>query len=153
MPHADAQFDVEYGSVMGAGCRIDVTDAPVVSWEQALCPGQDPSTLRDGWYLGVVADAGMLCFFDAAALPGLVGLTADRDEPRGVWGELCGTVERDGSAEMEDPATGTNVVAFPIGWGDEVYPVWIGRDAEGGVACVLADGLVLDDATYLGPVE
>jgi hypothetical protein len=140
-------------TVMGAGCRIDVKDAPVVSWEQALCPGQDPATLCEGWYFGVRAEAGMLCFFDAEALPGLAGLTAARDDPRGVWGELRRTVERDGSAEMVDPATGTNVLAFPIGWGDEVYPVWIGRDAEGDVACVLADGLVLDDATYLGPVE
>lgn len=136
-----------------AGCRVDVRDVPVVSWGQALRPGDDASSLGDGQFFGVGVDAGMLCFFDAAALPGLVELSEDWDEPRGLWDELTDAVSRDESAELEDPETETNLIAFSIGWGDGVYPVWIGRGADGEVACVVADGQVLRDATHRGPVE
>jgi hypothetical protein len=54
---------------------------------------------------------------------------------------------------MEDPETATNLIAFEIGWGDGAYAVWIGRAADGEIACVVADGGVLSGATYLGPVR
>lgn len=128
-----------------AAFRLDVRDVPVVSWEQALRPGDDASSLGAGEFFGVGVDGGMLCFCDAGALPNLVELRKDWDLRRAV--------PRDESAELEDPETGANLIAFWIGWGDGVYPVWVGRGADGAVACVVADGQVLCDATYLGPAE
>jgi hypothetical protein len=143
---------VELGQIRVAACRVDVRDAPVVSWEQAVRPGEDASALGDGQFFALGVDAGMLCFFDAAALPGLVEVSKDWDQPRGLWGELVDTVIREKSAELEDPETGTNLISFEIGWGDGVYAVWIGRAADGEVACVVADGWVLSDSKYLGAV-
>jgi hypothetical protein len=80
-------------------------------------------------------------------------LGRDWDEPRGLWDELTDVVARDRSAELEDPGTGTNLIAFEIGPGDGAYAVWVGRSADGEIACVVADGWVLSGATYLGPVQ
>jgi hypothetical protein len=148
-----ARFAENPEHVRVAGCRVDVRDVAPVTWEQALFPGQDPSTLGDGEFFGVGVDAGLLSFFDAAALPGLVEASRHWDEPRGLWEELSATVLAADSVELEDPETGTNLIAFRIGWGDGAYPVWIGRAGDGEVARIVADGMVLSDATCLGPVE
>jgi hypothetical protein len=135
-----------------AACRVDVRDAQVVAWELALRPGEDPSTLWDDELVGIQGDTGMASFFDAAAVPGLAELTEDWDQRDGLWPELLDTIERDRSAEVEDPATGTNLIVFDIGWAHGTHPIWIGRAADGEVACVVADGEVLSGATWLGPV-
>jgi hypothetical protein len=132
---------------------VDVREASVVSWEQSVRPDEDAGTLGDGQFFALAVDAGMLCVFDTAALPGLVEVSRDRDEPRGLWHELTDVVTRDNSVELEDPETGTNLIAFEIGWGDGVYAVWIGRAADGEIACVVAEGWVLSGATYRGPVQ
>jgi uncharacterized protein DUF4241 len=150
---AVARFVEQPDHVRVAASRVDVRDAPVVSWEHALCPGEDPSTLGVDALPGAGGETGMLCFFDAAAIPGLPELTDDWDQPKGLWNELLDTIERDLSAEVEDPVTGTNLIVYDIGWHDGPSPVWIGRAADGEVACVVADGEVLCGATYLGLVE
>lgn len=150
---AVARFVEQPDHVRVAACRVDVRDAPVVSWEHALLPGEDLRTLGEDALPGAGGETGMLCFFDAAAIPGLAELTDDWDQPKGLWNELLDTIERDLSAEVEDPVTGTNLVVYDIGWHDGPSPVWIGRAADGEVACVVADGEVLSGATYLGPVE
>jgi hypothetical protein len=150
---AVARFVGQPGHERVAACRVDVREAPVVTWEQPVRPGEDAGTLGDGEFFAVGVDAGMLCFFDAAALPGLVEVSADWDEPRGLWDELTDAVAGEKSAELEDPETGTNLIAFEIGWGDGAYAVWIGRAADGGIACVVADGAVLSGASRLGPAE
>ncbi len=148
---AIARFVDQPDHVRVAGCRVGVREAPVVSWEQALRPGEDPSTLGDDQFFGTGVDSGLLCFFDAAALPGLAELGHVWDEPGGLWDELTDTFGRDGSAELEDPETDTNLIAFRSGWGDGAYPVWIGRAADGDVVCVVADTQVLSGATLLPP--
>ncbi|MFD7998827.1 DUF4241 domain-containing protein [Streptomyces mirabilis] len=59
-----------------------------------------------------------------------------------------GTQDEDdhGIATVDDPATGTNLIAYPSGRGDGSYPVWIGRDADGDVTCFVADMLILSQA-------
>jgi hypothetical protein len=144
---AVARFVERPRHVRVAACRVQVRDVPVVCWEQALRPGEDAASLGDGEFFGVGVDSGTICFFDAGGVPSLIEAIEDWDGPRHA---VSGEKE---SAELEDPRTGTNVIAFYIGWGDGCYPVWIGRGADGEVACVVADGGVLCDATYLGPVE
>jgi hypothetical protein len=150
---AVARFVDNPGYDRVVACRVDVRDAPVVAWELALRPGEDPNTLGDDELLGIQGDIGMASFFDAAAVPGLAELTEDWDQPQGLWPELLDTIERDRSAEVEDPATGTNLIVFDIGWAHGTHPIWIGRAADGEVACVVADGEVLSGATWLCPVS
>jgi Protein of unknown function (DUF4241) len=133
-----------------AAANLVVRQEPVVSWELALRPGEDPRMLGEGEFFGFGVDTGTAAFLDAAALTAMVGLVTDG------WETF---VERHGGnlyrqqqaevAEMIDPASGANLIAFESGWGDGAYPTWIGRTAAGEVACFVADMLVVHDATVL----
>jgi Protein of unknown function (DUF4241) len=133
-----------------AAANLVVRQEPVVSWELALRPGEDPRTLGDREFFGFGVDAGTAAFLDAAALTAMIGLVTD------AW---VAFVERHGgnlyrqqqaeAAEVIDPTSGANLIAFESGWGDGAYPTWIGRTAAGEVACFVADMLVVQDATVL----
>ncbi|WP_343951021.1 DUF4241 domain-containing protein [Nonomuraea longicatena] len=122
------------GRVAAAWLVID--DAPVISWELATRPGEDVRTLPDGEAFCFAVDTGMACFVDRAAADGLAYL----GEPDSRLPEV-----RDHVAEVDEPASGANLIAFTSGWGDGAYPVWIGRTEDDGVACVMADMLVLGE--------
>lgn len=113
--------------------RVLISEKPTVAWELALRPGEDPRTLRDGEFYGFGVDSGTGCFVDAAAAPRFMGrgntLLLD-DNPDGVL-------------VREDPETGGNIIVYPSGMGDGTYPVWIGRDTDGEVTCLVADMLIL----------
>jgi len=114
--------------------RVLVSQNPTYTWELALRPGEDPRTLRDGEYFGFGVDTGTGCFVDAAAadrLTGRVDTVADAD------------LLTDGIHVLDDPESGGNLIAYPSGMGDGTYPVWIGRDTEGAVTCLVADMLIL----------
>lgn len=128
--------------------RLVVSRRPAVSWEPALQQGHDPRLLRHGQYFGFGVDSGAGCFVDAFAVKRL----GDRyDEQMTAPGEYAGELDPDGVAELADPLTGANLIAFPSGMGDGSYPVWIGRDAEGGVTSFVADMLVLHRSELLVP--
>ena len=106
----------------------------------ALLDGQDERLLGEGEFYGFGVDAGTAAFTDATAAP---------DLGRRYWDDLvAGTQVEDvhGVAVVDDPANGTNLVAYPSGRGDGSYPVWVGRDREGEVTCFVADMLVLHRA-------
>ncbi|MFE9020704.1 DUF4241 domain-containing protein [Streptomyces sp. NPDC007808] len=115
------------------GARLLVSGEPTVTWEMALRPGEDPRTLRDGEFYGFGVDTGTGCFVDAVAADTLTGgenTLPDEDDT-------------DGIVVLDDPESGANLIVYPSGMGDGSYPVWIGRDADGEVTCLLADMLIL----------
>ncbi|MGD1219621.1 DUF4241 domain-containing protein [Streptomyces krungchingensis] len=123
--------------------RVLVSERPAVRWESALLPGQDERLLRDGQFYGFGVDAGTGAFADASTAA---------DLGRRFWdGQVSGVLTEDdhGIAVVGDAATGTNLIAYPSGRGDGAYPVWIGRDADGEVACFVADMLILNGAELL----
>ncbi|MFI9384159.1 DUF4241 domain-containing protein [Kutzneria sp. NPDC052558] len=122
--------------------RLIVRDEPVVNWELALRPGQDPLLLPDGEFYGFGVDAGMGCLFDFAALSGLQKVVADAED------ELVDT-PTDGAFTATDPESGATLIAYLSGYGDGAYPTWIGRTAGGDIACFVSDMLVLDESTEL----
>jgi hypothetical protein len=66
--------------------------------------------------------------------------------------DLSGQLDYDASfftAPVTDPESGANLIASHSGWGDGSYPVWIGRSADGEVACFVADMLLLSDGVAL----
>ena len=121
-----------------AAAMVRVRDEPVTSWEMALRQGEDPRTLRDNGFFAFGVDTAMGCFFDAAAAPALAPLAGGLD--RG--GEL--------TAEVADEKSGANLIAFLSGQGDGAYPTWIGRTADGDIACLIADVLPFDTTTIAG---
>ncbi|MFE4990145.1 DUF4241 domain-containing protein [Streptomyces mirabilis] len=123
--------------------RLLVSERLTVHWELALLEGQDERVLRDGQFYGFGVDAGTGAFVDA---------TMAEELGRRFWdGRVAGTQDEDdnGIATVDDPATGTNLIAYPSGRGDGSYPVWIGRDADGDVTCFVADMLILGQAELL----
>ncbi|MER5200789.1 DUF4241 domain-containing protein [Streptomyces sp. NPDC002755] len=124
---------------------LRVLDEPAVSWELALRPGQDARLLGAGEFYGFGVDTATACFVDASARDTLAKLY-EQQQTEGLGGEP--DVH---SCTVSDPLSGANLIAYPSGRGDGSYPVWIGRDAEGAVTCLVADMLVLHDADALPP--
>ncbi|MEW2315009.1 DUF4241 domain-containing protein [Streptomyces bauhiniae] len=122
--------------------RVLVSERPAVTWELALLQDQDERLLRDGEFYGFGVDSGTGCFVDAS-MAGELG-------QRFREGRVAGAQEEsdNGVSIVDDLATGTNLIAFPSGRGDGSYPVWIGRDADGDVACFVADMLILHEAAH-----
>ncbi|MFF3203925.1 DUF4241 domain-containing protein [Streptomyces sp. NPDC002962] len=124
---------------------LRVLDRPAVSWELALRPGQDARLLGDGEFFGFGVDTATACFLDASARDTLPKLFEEQQMEGSPW-------EPDlHSCTVSDPVSGANLIAYPSGRGDGSYPVWIGRDADGAVTCMVADMLVLHDADTLPP--
>lgn len=115
------------------GARVVVSGRPTVAWELGLRPGEDPRTLREGEFYGFGVDSGTGCFVDAVAAGRLTGgeNTVPHDD------------DTDGILVLDDPESGGNLILYPSGMGDGSYPVWIGRDADGEVSCLVADMLIL----------
>jgi hypothetical protein len=116
-----------------------------LTWEPALFPGQDPSTLAPGEFFGYGVDSGTGSFFgpEAGALASgpeeyeafadqLLDLLDDHQRLTWSWAEL-----------VLDEATGANVVAFSSGFGDGAYPSFVGRHDSRAVA-FMTDFLILD---------
>ncbi|MDO3702219.1 DUF4241 domain-containing protein [Micromonospora sp. C28SCA-DRY-2] len=109
-----------------AAARLDVTDRPVRGWEMALRPGQDLLDLGHDEFFGFGVDAGMACFVDADEVAGRID----------AWRTL-------GLGDEPYLRAGDGgTVLWLSGWGDGAYPTWVGRDAEGRVACFVADMLL-----------
>ena len=118
-----------------AAAMVRVRDGRVASWQMALRQGEDPRTLPDNGFFGFGVDTATGCFFDAAAAPALAPLAGGLDRR----GQL--------TAEVADEKSGANLIAFLTGQGDGAYPTWIGRTADGDIACFVADLLTFDAIT------
>lgn len=108
-----------------AAARVRVSDEPVATWELALRPGQDERLLGASEFFGFVVDSGTAAFMDESALAALAAYQ-DADDAEAAEA----TIPRGEASEL---------LTFPSGKGDGSYPVWIGRDGTGAVACVVAD--------------
>lgn len=113
------------GTDVVAAARVRVSEAPVATWESALRPGQDERLLGASEFFGFVVDSGTGAFMDASAVSALAAYQ-DADDAE--------------AAEATIPGDGVSpLLTFPSGKGDGSYPVWIGRDADGAVVCLVAD--------------
>jgi hypothetical protein len=126
-----------------AAARLVIRDEPVASWEMAVCQGQDVSELGDDEFFGYPVNGGTGGFVDAASIAPLL---ADHEYPGRVLAALS-RQEPGGIAPVA--LTGDDgrplVVVFPSGTGDGQYPTWVGRTAEGKVACFLTDFFILTE--------
>ncbi len=133
------RFAAEPDHARVAAAKLVVSSVPVTSWELALSEGQNALLLGDGEYYGFGVDAGVGCFVDAAACAALAELAEESEEAQ----ELLMTPMGPKTAVLTEPVSGATLVAYHSGWGDGSYPVWIGRTADGEIACFVADMLVL----------
>lgn len=124
---------------------LRILDKPTATWELALRPGQDARLLGEGEFYGFGVDTGTGAFLDASGRDTLAEI-ADQRMQTDLFNDADSS-----HAEISDPGTGTNLIAYLSGRGDGSYPVWIGRDSDGDVTCFVADMLILHRATPLEP--
>ncbi|HEY1175459.1 MAG TPA: DUF4241 domain-containing protein [Phytomonospora sp.] len=128
-----------------AAAQVLVGEGPAASWEMAVTDGQDPATLTGDLYFGYGVDAGTGAFIDASGSKALDRIN-DADSEHDLEDALAAAAAGPGprlGANVTDEESGLNVVVFPSGWGDGVYPTWIGRSASGEVVSVVTDFHVL----------
>jgi hypothetical protein len=119
-----------------AAAKVAIRAEPVATWDMALRPGEDPGTLAANEAFLVGVDVATIALFDAVALAAM----AVRTEADPTYYER---IAADRPSELDDPASGANLIAFETGWGDGGYPVWIGRTATGAVGCFIVDMAML----------
>lgn len=127
---------------MEAAAQVTIHDEPAATWEFALRPGQDPATLADDEFFGVGVDSGTIGLVDAVAQIEMARLSDEafsRLEPPSA-GQFANVV---------DPKSGANLIAFGSGMGDGYYPVWVGRASDGSVSSFVLDLLIPHEPTHV----
>ncbi len=120
---------------------------PVVRWELALRPGQDPSDLRGDEYFGFGVDAGT-AFLGSPEAQRWVTRVFDEDEGM-LEDPISEALEaaRPAVLVFKAPGAGPRFAVSDSGWGDGTYPTWFGFDAAGEVSIVLVDFLLTDEGS------
>jgi hypothetical protein len=118
-----------------AAARLVIRGEAVATWEPAVTAGQDVDDLGDGEFYGYGVDGGTGCFTDARSYQDLL----DDDEVE--WGDLLMDVDDRPTSPtaLTGPDDEPLLVAFTTGCGDGSYPTWVGRTANGDIACFLTE--------------
>ncbi|QJX46546.1 DUF4241 domain-containing protein [Hymenobacter taeanensis] len=131
-----AQFG---GDERVAFARILFSEAPVVKWEPALLPGQQPLPLFGEKYYGYPVDGGTGLFIDAHRLLPFTTFLQDN----AVWEQLFIKSFR---LETSSPLLGLlyatprdTVATFSTGLGDGTYASYVGLDAQNRPCRLLTD--------------
>lgn len=126
-----------------AALQLSIVDAPVTRWELALAMGQDLSELGETDFFGYGVDAGCGTLADMVALHALSEWEYERVDDVFIMAKWPYKPVPGVVAAVTDEATGANVVTVSSGFGDGVYPTFIGYTAAGQVACYVTDFLVV----------
>jgi len=127
---APGSYPVERVTAFGrnAAVRVRFTDEAPVSWHPASLPGS-------GHVFGV--DAGCACIVDYVGYS-----TMTRREKTAAYDRFC-AVERPATLEFPLGGGADAGIAVDSGYGDGGYPAYWGVDAEGEVAQLVVDFMVL----------
>lgn len=142
----------EPDDVRVAAAKLVVREEPVVSWELALCTGQDVAALGDDEMFGYGVDAGSGCFIDVSSVPVFANLTENGDDGP-IWDAFEDAGHVAVGACVDDPHGSHNVAVFSSGWGDGAYPTWVGYTAQGAVACFVTEFFVVPDSRTDGVAD
>jgi hypothetical protein len=132
---------------LGAAAKLIIRDEPVLAWELALHPGEEPERLQPEQIYTLGVDSGHAGLLDASAVGALAALDEPGSELDRVFEQVWGN---DWVNLVVDQVSGLNVVVFHCGLGDGGYATWIGRGVEGEPVCFVVDLLVFSDS--FGPI-
>jgi len=120
-----------------AALQLAVRDEPAMRWECAATDGRYPHPAGDAYH-GYPVDAGVGTLADLAAVRALARWDYDRVEevyiprrPEPPAPEAIGAVT--------DEQTAANVIIVESGWGDGVYPTFVGYTAANAVTSFVTD--------------
>lgn len=119
-------------------------------WEMMATGAHDPSKLEPGHILGYGVDSGTGCFMDALAGRALTQkMNHDSNFFETMMAEMDKTY-RDTWSWLNMKFGDGNLIAFSSGEGDGIYGTYAGFDAQGKVAVVVTDFMVLDEDAKIG---
>jgi hypothetical protein len=148
-----------------AAARVRFSDTEAVRYEEALTGSETLSKVNEaGEGFGFCVDAGMACICDAKARAAYLVFEKDwesrAEENDDLYGDyfeglLIANAEahpkyqRDGGdwLNWQIPGTDYRIPIFASGFGDGVYPVWFGFDADDNI-CSLVVQLIDIKAAY-----
>lgn len=140
---AVAVFEKPDGAVVdehNAAARLVIRDEPIVSWELATAKERDAAELEGDQSYGYLVDDG---FFSPTTLPILA------TDQAGVVDRLLECIDRGTDQTVSGAPNGAGgaprLVIYSSGRGDDHYPTWVGRTADGEIGCFLTDFLSLTD--------
>jgi Protein of unknown function (DUF4241) len=162
-PVATALVEVEEDHRRETALLLVAGSAPIVRWSLALtepAPGTrrvvpDTSTFGVGEFVGHAVEMGTSAIFSPDARDARGHLF---DQDIGMFDDPL-TKAMDASMEarlvqaaMAPPRAdgGLPVAACRAGWGDGMYPTWLGHAADGSVVVVMSDFMVLGDPSERG---
>jgi Protein of unknown function (DUF4241) len=124
-------------AVLPTGGQLAVCDEPAMRWECAPTDGRYPHPAGDAYH-GYPVDAGVATLADLVAVRALASWDYDRVEevyvPRLPEMPVPGAV-----GAVTDEQTGANVIIVESGWGDGVYPTFVGYTTANAVASFVTD--------------
>jgi Protein of unknown function (DUF4241) len=126
-----------------AAARLVIRDEPAATWEAAVPEGRDSGGLDAGESFTYDVEAGVGCFTDDQSLRSLCvgGSDWQQDLMLDVAdGPTAATVVAGPDPDEDGEPV---LVAFRTGEGDGEYPTWVGRNANGDVACFVTDFMTL----------
>ena len=128
------------GETRVAFVRLQLSDLDPVSWDLMTVDGQDQSQLGPHEIFGVPVDAGTGCLADHESVRELASLlAADADYSSRIFAEMEKTRGLNWSALNWLLPSGLNVVVYTSGYGDGIYPTYVGLAADGTIVCVVSD--------------
>lgn len=126
-----------------AALQLVIRDEPVASWEPALVDGDDPGELGEDEYFGYGVDTGAGTLADITVSHVLADWDAEEFESAFDPEEFPEAPVPGLYDMVVDEPSGANLIMVESGWGDGFYPTFVGRTAEGEVACFLTDFMVI----------
>lgn len=126
-----------------AALQLVIREEPVVRWEPALTPEDDPGTLGALEFFGYPVDAGTGTLADVTALRALATWDYERVEDVFIPAESPEVPVPGAISAVTVEGDGANVITVTSGWGDGAYPTFVGLTADGEVATFVTDFMVV----------
>ncbi|GLY48605.1 DUF4241 domain-containing protein [Lentzea sp. NBRC 102530] len=128
-----------------AAARVVIRDEPAYSWRPAVTAGEHVPMLPVMPEFGYDVKSSTGAFFDVVTATALDRLVSDDELGNCDLIDALGAVGGGrGPANVTDARSGLNVVAFSTGWGDGVYPTWVGRNTAGDPVAFVTDFFVVN---------
>ncbi len=141
---AIAKFESDDERVVYA--RIVFSDQAAATYEMAALEGQDLASLTEREYFGYGVDAGTGCFMDASIASIYDEKMAENEALYDdLFDEMDKSYQHTRSWLSFKPSDDRpeNIICFSSGWGDGMYPSFIGKDAKGDVVSLVTDFFVV----------
>lgn len=125
--------------------ELRINENPVVKWTMALFDGETASNFSNDEFMGYETENGLGCFMDESVMQILDVMTDEelviyekkvRDEVS-KGNNSCASI-------IVDKNSDANVIIFPSGWNNGVFPCYYGYDKNKKLAKLVTDFMVIE---------